>query len=233
MAMYDGEIRYTDAQIDRLFDKLKSLGIFDEALIIFTGDHGEEFMDHGGLSHEFTVFQEVIHVPLVIRFPEKYRPPFAPGSRMDRPVTLIDIGPTILDALDLPPYEGFEGISLLSRDMTEDEWQARMIFSKTDRHYCHTICVIREGMKYIHGYYPGDQYYQDKRHEGLYDLASDQKEKNNIIEQNEDLRKSMRGYIFDWVKSERKLNRIYASGKDPVVLDKKVRKHLESLGYIK
>jgi len=68
--LYDAEIRYTDAQIDRLLSAINDNWDRSETLVAVTADHGEEFYDHGGVSHSATFYDEVIHVPLVVDAPE-------------------------------------------------------------------------------------------------------------------------------------------------------------------
>lgn len=233
VALYDAEIKYTDDQIGKVLDKLKTLGIYDDMMIIVVADHGEEFMEHGGLSHGLTTYQELIHIPLIIKFPAKYRSPIPPSSRMRRPVTTIDVAPTILDALGIPPYEGFMGRSLIDTEMTEGEWEERILFSKTDRHYSHHIAVIKEGMKFIHGYFPGDPFFPDKRKQEIYMLGADPGEKNNLAEARPEILEEMRAILFENVKEERKLHRVYMSTEAPVTFDEATIKRLEALGYLR
>ena len=70
MAMYDGEIAWTDAQLGRFFAYLRSSGLADRSYIIITADHGEEFLDHGAISHGHALNQELLHVPLIVTGPD-------------------------------------------------------------------------------------------------------------------------------------------------------------------
>ena len=71
-ALYDSEISFTDEYIGKLLDKLKELRLYDNTLIIFTADHGEGFLERGDywIGHTKTLYQELIHVPLIIKLPE-------------------------------------------------------------------------------------------------------------------------------------------------------------------
>jgi len=111
IGLYDGEIRYTDeALVGPLIAKLKELGLYDSALIIFTSDHGEEFFDHQSWTHGHQVYDESLKVPLIIKFPKSR---FA-GLRLEPVVRLIDVMPTILDELGIPfPGRTVDGKSLL------------------------------------------------------------------------------------------------------------------------
>jgi arylsulfatase A-like enzyme len=107
--LYDGEVRYLDEQLGLLFDWLKTEGLYDGALIILTGDHGEEFQEHGGWWHGQTLYQEQIAVPLIIKYPRGVQA----GSVVTDLVRSLDIAPTILDAAGAPVPEAMMGRSLL------------------------------------------------------------------------------------------------------------------------
>ena len=96
--LYREEIAYTDHHIGRLLDHLEQLGLADDTLVVLTADHGEEFMQHGWIGHTATLYQELIHVPLIMRLPARWEP-----RVVETPVSLLDIAPTILDLLGLDP----------------------------------------------------------------------------------------------------------------------------------
>ena len=109
-ALYDAEIAFNDLQFGRFLEELKRRGLYDDSLIIFTSDHGEEFFDHGGVSHGQTLFAEVLDVPIVVKWPHGLS---APAGATGSPARLEDLLPTILDCLGLPSPPGAEGRSLL------------------------------------------------------------------------------------------------------------------------
>ncbi|MBW2276251.1 MAG: sulfatase-like hydrolase/transferase, partial [Deltaproteobacteria bacterium] len=90
-ALYDGEITYHDDEIVRLHDHLAENGLLDDTLIIITSDHGEEFFDHGSVGHGHSVYEELLHVPLIVRLPGATA---GEGARCDAEVGLIDVLPT-------------------------------------------------------------------------------------------------------------------------------------------
>jgi arylsulfatase A-like enzyme len=94
IGLYDGEVRYTDdALVKPLIAKLKELGLYDEALIIFTSDHGEEFFDHHSWAHGHTLYNEALRVPLIVKFPgARFK-----GRRLNPIVRLVDVMPTIIE----------------------------------------------------------------------------------------------------------------------------------------
>jgi len=98
VAQYDGEIAYGDAEFGRFIDALEKDGSYEDALIIFVADHGEEFLDHGQWLHGRSVFDELVRVPLIIKFPGNRHA----GSRIAQQVQTVDILPTVLEAAGLP-----------------------------------------------------------------------------------------------------------------------------------
>jgi arylsulfatase A-like enzyme len=110
LALYDGEVRYTDETIGEMLAMLARAGVLDETLVVITADHGEEFKDHGGRKHHRTVHRESVHVPLIF-----WSATGLPrGVRVKTFVSLADVAPTILDIVGLPPLEGIDGRSLVA-----------------------------------------------------------------------------------------------------------------------
>jgi len=108
-ALYDGEIAYTDHEIRRLLAGLRSRGVTDEALVIIVADHGEEFLDHNKMGHAHSLYQELLHVPLIISGEG-----FQPGTVFSGGVSQADILPTVLSWAGVQGgYSGF-GVDLLS-----------------------------------------------------------------------------------------------------------------------
>lgn len=118
---YDQEIAFTDFHISRLLDELKRKGMYDNTIIIFTSDHGEEFGEHGGAYHE-TLYDEVLRCPLVIKAPN-----LQPGVSKTV-VEQIDFLPTVLGLLQISAPAGLPG-----RNVLEPLRPAEMIFLERDR----------------------------------------------------------------------------------------------------
>jgi arylsulfatase A-like enzyme len=105
---YDSEIASVDASIGMLMGELESAGVADKTIIIVTADHGEEFREHGGQFHTNKLYQELLHVPLII----SNVPGVAP-ARVDEVVELVDVAPTLCEAFALrPSCKEFDGQSL-------------------------------------------------------------------------------------------------------------------------
>lgn len=106
--LYDGEVATVDAEIKILFDELERRGFLDDAIVVVTADHGEEFWEHSGLQHGRTLYDESVRVPLIV-----VAPGYRGRQRVTERVSLIDVGPTLLELLHLPPQARFEGRSLV------------------------------------------------------------------------------------------------------------------------
>jgi len=103
------EIAYTDHHIGRLLDHLEAKGLDEDTLVVFTSDHGEEFMRHGWIGHTRTLYNDLLRVPLLIRYPGVVEP-----GIVNTPVSLIDIVPTLMDLVaNTPTSPRWEGISLV------------------------------------------------------------------------------------------------------------------------
>ncbi len=103
VALYDGEIRYTDDWVGRMLDGFRRRTLLDDTVVIVTSDHGEEFYEHGKKGHRNALYDESIRVPLIIRFPRRV----PAGTVVERQVRTIDIAPTILALTDTPSPPDF------------------------------------------------------------------------------------------------------------------------------
>jgi len=106
---YDEEVRHTDGGVGRLLERLGELGLESDTVVVFTADHGEEFMEHGWIGHTRSLYEELVRVPLIIRVPG------AAPAVVHRPVSLVSLVPTLLDLLCGPCLDEeytFQGPSL-------------------------------------------------------------------------------------------------------------------------
>jgi arylsulfatase A-like enzyme len=107
-SLYDGEVAAIDEQIRFLFADLETRGFLDNAIVVITADHGEEFGEHGQLQHGITLYNAAVKVPLIIAAPGVAR-----GRVVSDNVSLVDVAPTIMELANLPPVPTFEGRSLV------------------------------------------------------------------------------------------------------------------------
>ncbi|HXY49159.1 MAG TPA: sulfatase-like hydrolase/transferase [Terriglobales bacterium] len=107
---YDGEIAYADSALGKLFRELRKHGLFDETLIAVMADHGESLGAHGENTHGIFLYEETLHVPLLIKLP-LHR---AAGRRVESRVGLVDVAPTLLEEAGLAVPKEMQGESLLS-----------------------------------------------------------------------------------------------------------------------
>jgi arylsulfatase A-like enzyme len=108
VALYDGEVAFADTAIGELLKGLEARGLRDRTLIVFMSDHGEEFFEHGGFAHGHTLYNELIHVPLLFSLPGR----IPTGMRLRAMVRLVDIMPTVLSMLGIDTDARLEGRDL-------------------------------------------------------------------------------------------------------------------------
>jgi len=127
--LYRGEIEYLDANFGKLLARLEAAGIYDDTVIVLTADHGEEFHEHGGFWHGLTLYDEQIHVPLLVKWARDMEGP-RPGAASGL-ARLIDVGPTLLGAAGLAPAETMQGVDLRTPFVGRLE-KDQQVFSEED-----------------------------------------------------------------------------------------------------
>jgi len=171
--LYCAHVREVDEAVKEFFGILEKWDVLKESWVILTTDHGDEFGEHGGLSHDGKMYSELVHVPLIIHEPDREK-----GEVCDTLVSTIDLSPTIVYLFGLQPVEIFQGHSLLPlRD-----YPVKGVFGEAvDKHGSQEKGEEKE----IHYYREGDLKIIYREREDaweLYDLKSDPRELNNIIE---------------------------------------------------
>ena len=117
VSQYDGAIAYLDSELGRLFDRLRALGLYDESLVIVTSDHGEGFGGHGVLGHGVFVYEQELHVPLIVKYPGASGP-----EVVEERASGLDITPTILDMAGAGVPAGLDGRSLRELHRLGTRW---------------------------------------------------------------------------------------------------------------
>ena len=123
---YEQEARHLDDEVRAFLDAVDALGLGRRTLVVVMADHGEEFLEHGQKRHGLQVYDETIHVPLMIRFPGVV----PAGLRIGTPVSLVDVAPTILDLVGAPPLIGVDGESLVRLLGGGSPLRRRAVFSE-------------------------------------------------------------------------------------------------------
>lgn len=108
LKLYDGEISYLDHHLEMLFQRLKSDGLYDDAVIVIVGDHGEQFMEHGRQGHGYYLYNDELHVPLLVKAPDKR------SVVNSDTVSTVDIFPTLLELSGLKIPNHLPGVSLFN-----------------------------------------------------------------------------------------------------------------------
>ncbi len=127
--LYDGEVRYTDDFVGELLAELDALAISENTVVVFTADHGEEIFEHGNIGHTRTLYEELIRVPYLIRAPG-----VKPGLRLESPVSIVSLVPTVMDLVGLSPdAKDFQSSSLSNQLLKGEQPKITpMIFAEVD-----------------------------------------------------------------------------------------------------
>ncbi|MCH8004174.1 MAG: sulfatase-like hydrolase/transferase [Nanoarchaeota archaeon] len=189
LKFYDNEIFYVDYHIGKLLDKLDELGIKDNTMIIIIGLHGQEFFEHGRFGHEYLLYNEVIHIPLIIYYPKELE-----AKRIETPVSTTDIFPTILDILGMEVPDDIDGVSLISL-IKKGEYNRKFLMSKLfvkskKGEIEQQIAIIKGDWKLIE-----IKPKVETKPSALYNLRTDPKEQRNLYDLYPQKRKEMQKYI--------------------------------------
>ncbi len=172
---YDSEIAHADHYVGKLIDKLKEEELYDDVIFIITSDHGEEFNEHGYYFHGHTLYNAAINVPKLVRVPGWF------PMEVEGQVSVLDIGPTLLDLFGLPIPEQFQGESLADVLLGRSGVPDRPVFSELLPYTAldqHLRTVVYDNMKLI------VDFHLDL--EEFYDLSEDPMEQNNLIDERRD-----------------------------------------------
>ena len=225
-ALYDEEIRFTDAGVGRLLERLDALGLRDETLIVFTADHGEGFLAHGHLGHTSTLYEELVRVPLILRPPGLA----APGRVVRRPVSVVALTPTILDLVGVDASD----LALQAGSLTP--WFGGAWDGEPVEVYCevdfvpvrasrlvpetHKQALIGKRYKLIRDGAAGSL--------ELYDLGEDAEETHDLAELRPTLTAELAGGLERWMAQAA----TEALDATEIRLDEAEIERLEALGYV-
>ena len=217
--LYDGEIAYTDRHVGRLLEGLERLGLAGDTIVLLTADHGEEFGEHGNHGHGYTLYQEVVRVPLILRAPG-----LAP-RRVGELVRSVDVLPTVLALAGLEPRREIEGRSLLPL-VAGAEGDERAAVSEVSWHATQDMRALQVGgFKYV-----------DHRLGGgtlnlLFDLDRDPFEVCNDEALDPLLVQALRGELDARLEAAERRARSYGSSQSSALAPEE-QDRLQRLGYV-
>ncbi|GAM09274.1 arylsulfatase K [Geobacter sp. OR-1] len=191
-AIYDEKIQRTDARFKKFLEEYEKMGLLDKTIFVLTSDHGTEFFEHKHMDHGFSLYDELIHVPLVITLPKQKS-----GKIITDQISSIDVMPTILDLLDVKMPEKaknqLRGASLVPA--MKGKSVAKEVYSETDyRQYTYKRSVItKDGWKFI--------YTLENKNRELYNLKKDPKELKNVVDQEPRIAYELEQKLFAHFKS--------------------------------
>ncbi len=237
LALYDADIRANDREIGELHDALRKRPEFEDAIFVVTSDHGEEFMENGGTSHAYTVYNELLHVPLII-----VAPGLVPaGLVVKEPVQSIDLYPTLLELLGVPSPDGLQGRSFASL-LAGEAGDAHAVFAELhempDERFFpgqgNLLSVIEGPWKYILNLKPTANR-QRPRHE-LYRLDIDFREEKNLAEAEPERVARLEEKVLEWwAKNQARHAGVDVKSlteKDLSAADPETLRRLRELGYL-
>lgn len=249
-AAYDGDVTASDVAVGRLIDGLRSMGLLDRTIVVLHADHGQSLNEHHYFGHGRYLYDEVLRIPLVVRYPKEV----PPGTRLDAMARNIDVLPTVLAALGMHDREDFQGRNLLPLMQPGGH-------SHDAETYCETYLSATEGFADqvpLNGSFkpvgfrrlgvrtpewmfiknepwplldvsqppPLDESLRTKlTSEELYDLRADPREAANVITREPEVANQMRSRLLSYLALERQPAR-------RVELDERSRERLRSLGYM-
>jgi arylsulfatase A-like enzyme len=226
IALYDGDILYTDEMLIKpLISHLKELGIYDKTLLVITSDHGEEFYEHNGWLHSNTLYEEILRVPLLIKFPgSEFK-----GIQIKTRCRSIDIMPTILDIASVKyddnSLDGKSLMNLVLGKESKDRIYISDVAFKNILVPCPALMASnRENLKFIF----------EKSKTGIkdieiYNLEKDEREKKNLYPKLEKIGEEVRISLDEYYKIRLKTKRNIENLKH----DEKMKEKLRALGYLK
>jgi arylsulfatase A-like enzyme/Flp pilus assembly protein TadD len=207
---YDGEVAAADEVVGHLLDELRSLGVYEKAMIVFLSDHGESLGDHGEDEHGIFLYRSTLQVPLIMKLPRGQRA----GQTVDYPVQLIDVYPTLVSAVGLPHQEYLQGTPLLAQPRPEprdNPIYAETFFPRLHFGWSDLAALIADRYHFI-----------EAPQQELYDLLQDPDELDNLIggepALEADLQTALKAFQRPLIS--------------PAETDPETQRQLEALGYV-
>ncbi|HXI01636.1 MAG TPA: sulfatase, partial [Candidatus Saccharimonadales bacterium] len=222
--LYDGAVSFMDDRIGHLLKEMARRRLLDDTLVVFTSDHGEEFLDHGDLEHTRTLYQEIVHTPLIFAGPGVLK-----GGAIEGSVPAVDIAPTLIDGAGLGTGGAFDGTSLwpaltgAAPAQPAESFMSLLYFGYRSPY--HALVSIRSGDLKLLGTRRssadrGAWLWQ------LFDIAADPGETRDLSAGRDSDLATLRSRVEAWQK------RPGAVERKPKKEDSEIERRLRTLGYV-
>jgi choline-sulfatase len=220
---YDGEIAYTDSEVGKLFAGLRNHGLYENTVIAVMADHGEAFGEHGEQRHGMFLYDETIHVPLLVKFPREH---FA-GKRIADRARLVDVAPTILKETGITVPSAMQGQALQDlitaanrSDASGAGFGDRSAYAETD--YPHRAF----GWSPLQSWRAGKYLYIQAPKRELYDQVYDPSAQHNIAANSSAVSDTVASGMREFVQTTSSKSNVQAQ------IDPAQAEQLRALGYL-
>src|SRR5713226_9154706 len=213
---YDGEIAFADAQVGRLLRFLKEKGLYQNTLIVLSGDHGESLGEHGEKTHGFFIYNATLRVPLILHLPGE-----ASAKTVTDLVNLADLMPTVLQILKVDVPSQVQGRNLLAIMAPKKEDKSRSLYAET------FLPRLHFNWSELRGIETENYHFIDAPKPELYDLTKDPGETQNLFGEKKAVAEEMRARLATLIQQ-------YTAGQElaeKTGLDPALMERLKSLGY--
>ncbi len=211
---YLGEIAYTDQVVGRLVGWLKEEGVWQETVLVLVGDHGESLREHGEATHTFFVYDATQHVPLIVRTP------WGDRGRSAAQVSTVDLLPTALELLGLPPQESIDGRSLVRLVLHPEAEPAGVAYAET------YFPRFHYGWQHLRSVRDGTWKFIEAPRPELYDVRKDPGETRNLYNDEREVAEGLRARLLQIAGDGTQ------AAPDNETLDPETLQRLAALGYV-
>jgi arylsulfatase A-like enzyme len=215
VSQYDGGIAYIDHQIGEVVKWLKHRGAYDNTMIVVTSDHGEAFGERHRVGHANSPYQNLLHVALIVKYPHQAR-----RGTEERPVSLIDVAPTILQEAGIAVPQTMQGRSLAAtadRDIFSETFPCPVAHSPDCPNGCTARAIFSWPYKFIT---------TSNGHRELFELSGDPAESRNLYIQQPERAAQLADRLSVWMKS------MPQQSQETHTLSPEDLRRLKSLGYV-
>ena len=212
---YDGEVAYVHGLVGRLLTVLEEESLYEDALIVLLGDHGESLGEHGEDTHGFFIYDATLRVPLILKAPGARR-----SGRVPAQVRTIDVMPTVLDLLGVDTPATVGGVSLTP--LLRDPDREIELTAYVESHYAR----LHFGWAPLRGVRNNHYKYVEAPQGELYDLEADPEERMNLFNERPETVRQFKTAIEDME------SRVTSRSREPKAIDAETAQRLQALGYV-